>query len=122
VEAADSGREPEAVRALFELDEVMFLGIGVTLPAFYGGVALSALRTGSLPAWLAWIAALLAVVFPIALLGLFSEDDEGGVLGGIFFIALLINFLWVLATSIAMLLGGREPAEAPPATAARIPG
>jgi hypothetical protein len=103
IEAAHEGREPEAVRALFELDQMMFLGIGITSAAFYAGAAISALQTRSLPAWLGWVAAGLAVILPLALLGVFSESDEGGVLGAIFFIAILVNFLWVLATSIVML-------------------
>jgi hypothetical protein len=103
IEAAHEGRELEAVRALFELDQMMFIGIGITSAAFYAGAALSALQTRSLPAWLGWVAAGLAVVFPLAQLGVFSEGDDGGALGAIFFIAILVNFLWVLATSIVML-------------------
>jgi hypothetical protein len=103
IEAADEGREPAAIRALFELDEIVFIGIGWTSAAFYAGAALSSLGTGSLPRWLGWIAAALAVVFVVAFLGIFSRDDEGGVLGAIFFIALLVNFLWILAASIVML-------------------
>src|SRR5918999_312068 len=105
IEAADEGREPEAVRALFELDELFFLGLGWTSAAFYAGAALSGLMTGALPRVLSWLAALLAVTFPVAYLGIFSESEDGGVLGAIFFIALLVNFLWILATSIAMLRG-----------------
>jgi hypothetical protein len=103
IEAAAEGREPAAVRALFELDEIVFIVIGWTSAAFYAGVALSSLSTGSLPRWLSWIAAALAVVFVVAFLGVFSEDDEGGVLGVIFFIGILVNFLWILTTSIVML-------------------
>jgi len=118
VEAADEGREAASVRALFELDEVLFIVLGWTSAVFYAGVALSSLPTRSLPAWLGWIAAALAVVFPVAFLGVFSEDDEGGVLGVIFFIGLLVNFLWVLATSIVML---RPAAEAVPPPRAEAP-
>jgi hypothetical protein len=114
VEAADEGREPEAVRALFELDSITFIGIGITSAAFYAGAALSSLETRSLPSWLGWVAAGLAVAFPFALLGVFSENDEGGVLGGIFFIALLVNFAWVLAASIVMLREGRPASSASP--------
>jgi hypothetical protein len=118
VEAADEGRE-EAIPALIELDNILFiLGGGITIATFYAGVALSAIPTGSLPRWLGWIAAAFAVVFPIALLGVFSEDDEGGVLGAVFFIVLLVNFLWILAASIVMLLRSRAaPGERPAATA-----
>lgn len=110
IEAADEGREPAAVRALFELDEIVFIVIGWTSAAFYAGVALSSLATRSLPRWLGWIAAALAVVFVVAFLGVFSESDEGGVLGAIFFIGLLVNFLWILAASILMLRAS-PPAE-----------
>jgi hypothetical protein len=115
IEVADAGREPEAVRALFELDQLFFLGIGWTSAAFYAGAALSGLTSGGLPRALAWIAAVLAVVFPVAFLGIFSEADEGGVLGVIFFIALIVNFLWILATSVVMLRSpaGREAPAAP---------
>jgi hypothetical protein len=112
VEAADEGREPEAVRALFELGELFFIGIGWTSAAFYAGAALSALTGGGLPRWLGWVAAALAVAFPITFLGIFSESEDGGVLGGIFFFAILVNFLWILATSIVMLRGSAR--RAPP--------
>jgi hypothetical protein len=108
IEAADESREPAAVRALFELDEVLFIGIGWTVAAFYTGAALSSLATGSLPRWLGWAAAALSVLFVFAFLGIFSEDDEGGVLGFVFFIGILLNFLWILATSIVMLRTSRR--------------
>jgi hypothetical protein len=103
IDAAHERREPEAVRALFELDEIVFLVLGWTSAAFYAGAALSSLATGSLPRWLGWLAALLAAVFVVAFLGIFSEDDEGGVLGGIFFVAILVNFIWILAASLMLL-------------------
>jgi hypothetical protein len=110
IEAADEGREPEAVRALFELDEVIFIGIGWSSAVFYAGAALSSLSTRSLPRALGWIAAALVAVFVVAFLGIFSESDEGGVLGGIFFGGILVNFLWILATSIVMLRAKPRPA------------
>jgi hypothetical protein len=109
VDAADQGREPEAVRALFELDLVVFLGIGWTSAAFYAGAALSSLATGSLPRWLGWTAAVLAGAFVVGFLGIFSEDDEGGVLGWVFFIAIIVNILWILAASIVMLRDRTAP-------------
>jgi hypothetical protein len=120
IEASDEGREPAAVRALFELNEIFFIGIGWTSAAFYAGAALSSLGSGSLPRALGWIAAALAVLFPVASFGIFSESDDGGVLGGIFFIGLLINFIWILATSIVMLrarptaaVGGQASGDQP---------
>jgi hypothetical protein len=117
IDSADEGREPAAVRALFELDEVLFIVIAWTSAAFYAGAALSSLSTGSLPRWLGWIAAALVVVFAVSYLGVFSEDDEGGPLGGVLFIGILVNFLWILATSIVMLRsrsGAAATAVGPP--------
>jgi hypothetical protein len=74
-------------------------------------VAVSSLGTGSLPRWLGWIAGLLVIVFMIGFLGIFSESDQGGALGTVFFIGLGVNFLWILAASIAMLRAG--PAASP---------
>jgi hypothetical protein len=121
VEAADEGREPAAVRALFELDEILFIGVGFTQAVFYAGAAMAGLRTGGIPRWLAWVAAALAVVFVVTLLGVFSEDEDGGVLGGIFFIALLVNFLWIFAAGIGLLRPG-EPAATEPRAAAATGG
>jgi hypothetical protein len=123
IEAADEAREPAAVRALFELDEIIFIVIGWTSAAFYAGVALSSLGTGSLPRVFGWVAAALAVLFVVAFLGVFSESDEGGVLGGIFFLGIVVNFLWILATSILMLRpgGAAGSATAPDSSGAARP-
>ena len=68
---------------------------------------------------------MLALAFLVCLLGLFSEDEEGGVLGGIFFIAVLLNFLWILATSILLLRArteDRAEGPSPPLSPAAPPG
>jgi hypothetical protein len=103
VAAADQGREPEAVRALFELDETLFVGFVWTSAAFYAAVALSSLGTGSLPRWLGWTAAGLVVVFLVGSFGVFSDWDESGGTGFLIFVGFLLNVLWILATSIVML-------------------
>jgi hypothetical protein len=107
VEASDEGREPAALRALFELDNFIFLPAGFAFVALYAGIGLSSLSTRSLPAWLGWSAAAFAAVFAVSMLGLFSDNDDGGVLGIVFFMALLAQFLWVVAASIVMLGRGR---------------
>ena len=119
IEAADEGREPAAVRALFELDELIFLAMGWTSAAFYGGIALSSLANRSLPRALGWIAVGLALLFPICFFGIFSESDDGGVLGGIFFLGIVINFFWIRATSIVMLTSSST--STPPGQAAAPP-
>jgi hypothetical protein len=103
VEAADEGREPAAIRALLELDSIIFIPAGFALVALYAGIALSSIPTRSLPAWLGWSAGVFAALFAVTQFGLFSDDEEGGVLGIVFFLALLAQFLWIVAASIVML-------------------
>jgi hypothetical protein len=111
VQAADEGREAAAIRALLELDNAIFVPSGFAIAALYGGIALSALPHRSLPPWLGWSAAAFAGLFLVSLLGVFSSDNEGGPLGIVFFVALMLQFLWVLAASI--LLIGRAGPENP---------
>jgi hypothetical protein len=68
LEAADEAREPAAVRALFELDEIVFVDFGWTSAALYAGAARSSLSTRSLPRWLGFVAAGLAALFVVAFL------------------------------------------------------
>ena len=112
VYAAEDNREPAAIRALFELDSDFFIPIGFMLALLYAGTALSVLSARSLPSWLGWAAAALALAFLVGLLGMFSEEEDGGALGILFFIGFLGTLVWVLATSIVMLLraGGRRGA------------
>lgn len=119
VEAADEAREPVAIRALLELDGALFIPAGFALGLLYAGIALSSISTGSLPRWLGWSAAGFAAVFVVALLGVFSRDDEGGPLGIVFFLALMLQFLWVLAASIVLMGATRtDPQRARHAVAA----
>jgi hypothetical protein len=60
-----------------------------------------------LPAWLGWSAAVFAVLFAVTMFGLFSDDEEGGPLGIVFFIGLLAQFLCVIAASVVMIGRGR---------------
>jgi len=73
--------------------------------AFNAGVALSVIPLRSLPAWLGWWAAALALLFTIALLGIFSENyDEAPFFGILLPLGLLAQLLWVLTASVVMLL------------------
>jgi hypothetical protein len=60
---------------------------------------------------------LLGAVFLVSLLAVLSADDEGGPLGAVFFITLMVSMLWVLAASIALL---REPRTATAAIGRRL--
>jgi hypothetical protein len=109
VYAAEEAREPEAVRALFELDNVMFVPLFFPLIVFHGAAALGIVVTRALPTWLGWVSALVALAYVVGLLGVFDADHEGGALGILVFIGLLVSFLWVLVTSIFMLRARYSP-------------
>ena len=104
VEAADQEREEAAIRALLELDNTLFTGSIFLMVVFHTGVALSAIPRRSLPVWLGWWAAALALLLMIALLGIFSEDYDSTPLFGILLpLGLLATLLWVLTASVVML-------------------
>jgi hypothetical protein len=110
VAAVDEDSSPQAVEALLVLDNTLFIGAAFGLAALFAAFALVALA-GALPKWLGWLAAAVAVLVVVGLLGVFSEDDEGGPLGVLVFIGFLLALVWSLATSIFMLTG-RDRAEA----------
>ncbi len=103
VYASEDNRAPAVVQALFELDNTMFIPAFFSLVAFHAAAALGIVATGVLPRWLGWVSALVAVVYIIGLFGVFDADHEGGALGFLVFIGLLVSLLWVLATSVLML-------------------
>lgn len=111
VSAADQQAGDDALRALLELDSTLFIPTGFTFAVFHLGAALSILWSGGLPGWLGWASGAIGVVFLISLLGMFSENDEGGVLGVVYFFDLLASLLWGLATSIIMLMGSSRREE-----------
>jgi hypothetical protein len=111
VEAVDEEFDPSAVEALLALDNTLFFGTAFSFAAFFGAVAVAVLDTKALPAWLGWVAALVGALIVVGLLGLFSEDDDGGALGALVFIGFLLGLAWTLATSIVLL--ARRPAATP---------
>ena len=105
------GSTPSAVEALLALDNTLFLGTAFSFAAFFGAVAVAVLGTRALPAWLGWVAAVAGALIVVGLLGVFSDDDEGGAVGVLVFIGFLLGLAWTLATSIVMLM--RRPAATP---------
>ena len=64
---------------------------------------------------------MLAAGFAVGSIGIATTAEDGGALAGVAFICILLNFLWVLAASIAMLRDtattvASRGATAPPAS------
>ena len=110
VNAADAGREPVAVRALYELEEVVLVPLRFAVAAFFLGIALAAIPTGALPRWLGWMAAALAALLVVGLLGVFGANEEDGPLVPILVLGRLGVLLWILAASTVLLRRSR-PAQ-----------
>ena len=98
VQSAHEQREPAAVRALFELDELVLLPFAFAVAAFLAAAAIA------MPARpLGRVAAVLAALVLVGLLGLFSADEEeGGVLGIALTVGLLAHYLWILAAGVVL--------------------
>jgi hypothetical protein len=112
VAAVDEDYDPQAVEALLALDNTVFLGTAFAFAAFYLAVAVVILATRALPRWLGWAAVVIGVLIVVGLLGVFSEESDGGPLGFLVFIGFLAGLLWTLAVSIVILTRSRRAGTA----------
>jgi hypothetical protein len=106
--AADRDADPAAIRALFELATPLYTSSALMLTLFLAGTAFSLIPSRVLPRWLGWTAAALAVAFVVSLFSIFSRAEGGGFLGVFFFVGELGLVVWILTTSIIMLLRARK--------------
>jgi Domain of unknown function (DUF4386) len=103
VNAADAGREPVAVRALYEFEEVVLVPLRFALAVFFLGIALAAIPTRALPRWLGWTAAALAALLVVGLLGVFSANEDDGPLVPILVLGRIGALVWILAASVVLI-------------------
>jgi hypothetical protein len=98
VQSAHEQREAAAVRALFELDELVLLPFAFAVAGFLAAAAMAMPGRA-----LGRTAAVLAGLIVVGLLGLFSEDEaEGGPLGIALTLGLLAHYLWILSAGVSM--------------------
>jgi hypothetical protein len=114
VKAATSA-DPSVLLPLAQLDN--WVGAG-TLPAAVAmlvGATGAILTTRALPSWLGWLGAVTALLLLVSVAGVFEDDVDDGVLGFVGFGGFLLFMVWVLATSIMLLLkaGGAGPYDEP---------
>ena len=113
VQYASGGQpDPAALPALTVLNEWVGGAIVPASVAMFLGAAAAILTTGALPRWLGWLAAATAVLLLISLAVVFQTTIEG-VVGIAAFVGFLLFMVWVLATSVVLLLRpGQQPAGA----------
>jgi hypothetical protein len=111
VQAAESA-DPSVLPAIATLD--YWLGICV-VPAGVAmmiGATAAILSTHALPAWLGYVAGLNAVLLVLSLGAVFETDDETVLVGIGGFGGFLLFLIWVLATSIMLLMRSTRRAHA----------
>ncbi|UZX02184.1 DUF4386 family protein [Arthrobacter sp. CDRTa11] len=110
IQYASGGQsDPAVLPALAVLNQ--WVGAAILPPsiAMFLGAAVAILTTRALPRWLGWVAAATALLQLIALAGVFQTTIEG-VVGIAAFVGFLLFMVWVLATSVVLLIRpGRQP-------------
>jgi len=99
------------IKTMMYLDQVGTATFPLPLIALVLGTSLVSLRSGVLWRWLSLLALVVAVFVVINGANTLSSDTDGA-LGGIGFIAFPAFALWVLLTSINMILKREAPAAA----------
>ncbi len=106
-----------AVRLLMEMSTYAFTGFSFTLGLFVASASLVVLRTGVLWRWLAALGLLAAVLLIVGAAWPIDGDEEGA-LAIMGFIGAPLTLLWILISSIAMIMMKEEPAPTERAVAA----
>jgi len=97
------------VRLLMETSTYAFAGFSLTMGLFVASASLVVLRTGVLWRWLAGLGFLAAVLLVIGAAWPIDGNEEGALaIGG--FIGAPLTLLWILISSIAMIMMKEEPA------------
>jgi hypothetical protein len=108
---------PEITRTLNDIAFICGVPAAAAGSSLFAALALAILRTGALPAWLGWLAALSAVLQLGPLGGLFTFTGAFNLMDGLFGIMLVFISLgiWVFSASIAMVRrAGAGTAKLPP--------
>jgi hypothetical protein len=101
--------EEGTIKTLMYLDQVGFTGASMTVIPFILGASMVTLRTGVLWRWLPLLG-LIAMVFVVINGANTLDSSPDGALGGIGFIGFLATGLWILLTSVNMILKREAPA------------
>ena len=99
----ETGASPDLVRAFFDASSAAFAMAGFGFAVLFGAASCSGARSGALPSWAYWSAAVVAV---IQLLGGLALVVKSGFLetgGAMAFIAPLVAMVWVVAASVVMI-------------------
>lgn len=97
---------PDVIVALNDLGQLSVGVAAFAFVAFFASAALLTLRTGALPAWLGWLAAVTAVFNGLGIGNIFTASGAfaaDGILG--FLVPFILFLLWFLAASVVLVRG-----------------
>ncbi|MBA3790350.1 MAG: hypothetical protein H0X23_03800 [Rubrobacter sp.] len=114
---ASEGIDPGIAKALIAMNGASFVITFLPLAVMLSATAIVAIRTGVLPRWLGWVAAVVA----LGLLGALSAAVVSPSPPEWVFLPMLLFALWVVATSIALIRRAGEPHPVETAHLAREP-
>jgi hypothetical protein len=110
VQAAENA-DPSVLPTIAALDDWVGIGTVPVAVAMMIGATGAILSTHALPAWLGWLAGLNAVLVLLSLGAVFEGDDESVLVSVGGFGGFLLLLIWVLATSVVLLMRPRHHAE-----------
>jgi hypothetical protein len=108
-EARSGGLDPQLAATLIHANDISFVTTWAVDAVFLAATAATALRSGALPRWAGWSAALIA---PAMLVGVATATSESAQLPTALFL------VWIVAVSIRLL---RRPDELAQAGSVRLP-
>jgi hypothetical protein len=110
VTAGALGVDPATLPALAVLNDWAGTSVLPAGVAMFAGAAAAVLTTRALPAWLGWLAAVTGAVLLVGLAGVFEDPAQEGALSIVGFVGFLLFLVWILATSVVLLVrAGRGP-------------
>jgi hypothetical protein len=96
------GMDPQLAAALFDMNEVSFVLTWAIVAVLLAATAVVVLRSGALPRWLGWSAAVLS---PALLVGVAFATSFG-------FVPYVLSMVWIVATSIVLIRRAGGPPRA----------
>lgn len=101
---AGDGLDPQLARTLQDINDASFALTFFPLAVLLAAFAIVAIRSGALPRWLGWIAAVISVAFLVG--GLVGSADLGSEWAAL---PMLLYPIWVIATSVVLIRRTGEP-------------
>jgi hypothetical protein len=104
---AGDGLDPQLARTLQDMNDASFVLTFFPLAVLLAAFAIVAMRSGALPRWLGWIAAVISVAFIAG--GMAGSANLKSEWSGL---PMILFTVWVIATSIVLIRREIEPRAA----------